>query len=81
PHSPFFFFFSFFSGGVFFWGGGGGGGGAAPLYDLTGNYNMSIITSFLFTVAGLAPILALPRHFSGVILAKSEVIKKKGRLR
>ncbi len=57
---------------------GGWLGGA--LYDLTGTYNMSIITSFLFTLAGLAPILALPRHRSGVILARSKDIEEKGRL-
>lgn len=53
---------------------GGWLGGA--LYDFTGTYSLSIVTSFLFSAAGLAPILALPRHRSGVILAKSAVIKR-----
>jgi MFS family permease len=53
---------------------GGWVGGA--LYDLTGAYTLSIATAFLFSAAGLAPILSLPRHRSGVILAKStEIIR------
>jgi MFS family permease len=55
---------------------GGWLGGA--LYDLTGTYTLSIATAFLFSAAGLAPVLALPRHRSGVILSKSTVIKSKG---
>jgi MFS family permease len=51
---------------------GGWLGGA--LYDLTGTYTLSIATALLFSAAGLAPVLALPRHRSGVILAKSAVI-------
>ena len=46
------------------------------LYDFTGTYSLSIVTSFLFSAAGLAPIMALPRHSSGVILAKSAVIRR-----
>jgi MFS family permease len=53
---------------------GGWLGGA--LYDLTGTYTLSIATAFLFSAAGLAPVLALPRHRSGVILAKSTNILK-----
>jgi MFS family permease len=45
------------------------------LYDITGTYSVSIVTAFLFTIAGLAPILALPRHRPGVILAESPAIK------
>lgn len=52
---------------------GGWLGGA--LYDLTGTYSLSIATAFLFSVLGLAPILALPRHRSGIILATSTIIK------
>jgi MFS family permease len=52
---------------------GGWVGGA--LYDLTGTYSASILTAFFFTIAGLAPILALPRHRAGVILAESPVIR------
>ena len=47
---------------------GGWLGGA--LYDWTGAYTWSITAGFLFNVAGLVPILLLPRHRSGeVILA------------
>jgi MFS family permease len=53
---------------------GGWAGGA--LYDLSGTYTLSIATAFVFSAAGLVPILMLPRHRSGVILAKSPVIKK-----
>ena len=53
---------------------GGWVGGA--FYDLTGTYTLSITIAFLFSAAGLVPILGLPRHRSGVIMAKSTVIKK-----
>ena len=52
-----------------------GGWLGGVLYDLTGTCSLSIVTAFLFTIAGLAPILALPRHRSGVILAEPAVIK------
>lgn len=46
---------------------GGWMGGA--LYDWTGAYTWSIAAGFLFNIAGLIPILLLPRHRPGVILA------------
>ena len=51
---------------------GGWIGGA--LYDLTGTYTLSITTAFLFSAAGLAPVLALPRHRSGIILEKADIL-------
>ncbi len=53
-----------------------GGRVGGVLYDLTGTYTLSIATALLFSAAGLVPILGLPRHRSGVIMAKSTVIKR-----
>lgn len=49
---------------------GGWLGGA--LFDMTGSYMWSIGAAFLFTAVGLAPILSLPHHRSGIILARSD---------
>lgn len=46
-----------------------GGWLGGVLFDITGAYTWSIAVSFLFSAIGLVPILALPRHRPGVILA------------
>jgi hypothetical protein len=48
-----------------------GGWLGGVLFDMTGAYTWAIAVSFLFSATGLVPIMALPRHRPGVILAPS----------
>ncbi|MEE9202314.1 MAG: MFS transporter [Dehalococcoidia bacterium] len=48
-----------------------GGWLGGVLFDITGAYTWAIAVSFVFSATGLVPIMALPRHRPGVILAPS----------
>lgn len=50
-----------------------GGWVGGVLFDITGGYTWSIGVAFVFTATGLVPILALPRHRPGVVLAATPV--------
>jgi MFS family permease len=41
------------------------------LFDISGAYTWSIMLAFVFTATGLVPILTLPHHRPGVILASA----------